>query len=144
MVGHLRELTAAAEEHFRAFAPADVRVDARDFATFPGEVCGADVERRTLSESRALFAAPTARLGRRQAGPWADRDAALHAERCGLCCSASPCPGTRTDTDSIPAGGVVRLSDATYRHGRAGDDDGVGRAAASAVLKVADTSDPTR
>ena len=58
-----RELTAAAEEHFRAFAPADVRVEARDFATFLGEVCGADVERRSLSESRAEFAAATARLG---------------------------------------------------------------------------------
>ena len=56
-----RELTAAVEEHFRALAPADVRVEARDFATFLGEVCGADVERRTLSESRALFAAATAR-----------------------------------------------------------------------------------
>ena len=76
----LRELTAAAEEHFRAFAPADVQVEARDFATFLGEVCGADVDRLPLSESRALFATATARLGRRPAGPWANRDAALHAE----------------------------------------------------------------
>ena len=75
-----RELTAAAEEHFRAFAPADVQVEARDFATFLGEVCGADVDRLPLSESRALFATATARLGRRPAGPWANRDAALHAE----------------------------------------------------------------
>ncbi len=45
-----REMTAAAEEHFRAFAPADVRVEARDFATFLGEVCGADVDRLPLSK----------------------------------------------------------------------------------------------
>ena len=126
-----RELTAAAEEHFRAFAPADVRVEARDFATFLGEVCGADVERRRLSESRALFAAATARLGRRQAGPWANRDAALHAEvRVMLLGLAVP-----GDTDSIPAGGLVRLSDATYRDRRAGDD-GVGRPPASPAVEI--------
>ena len=75
-----RELTAAAEEHFRAFTPVDVRVEARDFATFLGELCGADIERLPLSESCALFAAATARHGRRQVGPWANRDAAVHAE----------------------------------------------------------------
>ena len=62
-----RELTAAAEEHFRAFAPSDVRMEARDFATFLGELCGTDVARLPLSESLALFAAATARLGRKQA-----------------------------------------------------------------------------
>ena len=45
------------------------------------------------------------------------------------------------DTDSIPAGGLVRLSDATYRDRRAGHD-GVGRAAASALLKVAEHVGP--
>ena len=45
------------------------------------------------------------------------------------------------DTESIPTGGLVRLSDATYRHRRAGDD-GVGRAAASTVLKVAEHVGP--
>ena len=39
------------------------------------------------------------------------------------------------------AGGLVRLSDATYRDRRAGDD-GVGRAAASALLKVAEHVGP--
>ena len=113
-----------------------MRVEARDFATFLGEVCGADVERRTLSESRALFAAATARLGRRQAGPWANRDAALHAEvRAMLLGLAMP-----GDTDAIPAGGLVRLSDATYRDRRG--RDGVGRAAASALLKVAEHVGP--
>ncbi len=132
-----RELTAAAEEHFRAFAPADVRVVARDFATFLGEVCGADVDRLPLSKSRALFAGATARLGRRHAGPWTNRDAALHAEVRAMLLGLAV-PG---DTDSIPAGGLVRLSDATYRDRRAGDD-GVGRAAASALLKVAEHVGP--
>ena len=39
------------------------------------------------------------------------------------------------DTDSIPAGDVVRLSDAAYRDRRA-DDDGEGRPAVSAMLHV--------
>ena len=132
-----RELTAAAEEHFRAFAAADVQVEARDFATFVGEMCGADVDRLPLSEIRALFATATARLGRRQAGPWANRDVALHAEVRAMLLGLAV-PG---DTESIPAGGLVRLSDATYRDRRAGDD-GVGRAAASALLKVAEHVGP--
>ena len=132
-----RELTAAAEEHFRAFVPADVRVDARDFATFLGEVCGSDVDRRPLSAGRQAFATATARLGRRQVGPWADRDAALHAEVRAILLGRAV-PG---DTDSIPAGDLVRLSDTAYRDRRAGDD-GVGRAAASALLKVAGTVEP--
>ena len=45
------------------------------------------------------------------------------------------------NTESNPAGGLVRLSDATYRDRRAGDD-GVGRAAASALLKVAEHVGP--
>ena len=45
------------------------------------------------------------------------------------------------DTDAIPAGDLVRLSDATYRDRRAGRD-GVGRAATSALLKVAEHVGP--
>ena len=132
-----RELTVAAAEHFRAFAPADVRVDARDFTTFLGEVCGADVDRRPLAESRAAFAAAIARLGRRQVGPWAGRDAALHAEVRAMLLGRAV-PGA---ADCVPAGDLVRLSDAAYRERRA-DDDGVGRAAASALLKVAGAVEP--
>ena len=132
-----RELTTTAEEHFRAFAPADVRVDARDFATFLGEVCGADVERRPPAESRAAFAAAIARLGRRQVGPWAGREAAVHAEyRAILIGRAVPGEG-----DSVIVGDLARLDDATYRDRRA-SDDGVGRAAANALLKVAAALDP--
>ena len=129
-----RELTTSAEEHFRAFAPADVRVVARDFATFLGEVCRADVERRRLTESRAAFAAATARLGRRQVGPWASRDAAMHAEVRAILVGRAV-PG---DAGCIAAGDLVRLSDTAYRERRAGDD-GVGRSAANALLKVAGT-----
>ena len=69
-----------------------------------------------------MFAAATARVGRRQAGPWGDGDAALHAEvRAMLLGRAVP-----GDSESIAAGELVRLSDATYRDRRAGDD-GVGR-----------------
>ena len=95
---------------------------------------------RTRSESRALFAAAPARLGRRQAGPWTNRDAALHAEVRAMLLGLAV-PG---DTESIPAGGLVRLSDAAYR-------DGVGPAAtASARRRQArcsrwpSTSGPTR
>ena len=45
------------------------------------------------------------------------------------------------DTDAIPAGDLVRLSDATYRDRPAGRD-GVGRAATSALLKVAEHVGP--
>ena len=132
-----RELTINAGEHFRAFAPVDVRVDARDFATFLGEVCGADVERRPLAASRAAFAAAIARLGRRQVGPWAGRDAAIHAELRAILIGRAV-PG---DGDCIVAGDLLRLSDAAYRDRRAGDG-GVGRAAANALLKVAGAIDP--
>lgn len=132
-----RELTVAAEEHFRAFAPADVRVDARDFTTFLGEVSGADVDRRPLAESRATFAEAIARLGRRQVGPWAGREAALHAEVRAMLLGRAV-PGA---ADCVPAGGLARLSDAAYRDWRA-DGDGVGRAAAGALLRVAGAIEP--
>ena len=100
-------------------------------------MCGADIERLSLCESRARFAAATARLGRRQVGPWSDRNAALHAEvRAMLLAHAVP-----GGADTIAAGEMVRLSDAAYRDRRA-DDRGVGRAAVSALLKVAGHIEP--
>lgn len=62
-----RELTAVAEKHFRAFALAYVRVEARDFATLPrGEVCGADVERphtpRPVRRGHCAARAPAGRI----------------------------------------------------------------------------------
>ena len=60
-----RELTAAAEEHFRAFAPADVRVEARDFATFL-VCCPGNTHRNTrhLVENRLRGGDPHERRGR--------------------------------------------------------------------------------
>ena len=127
-----RELTTTAGEHFRAFAPADVRVEARDFATFLGEVRGADVERRPLADSRAAFNAAIARLGRKLLGPWTGREEALHAEVRAILMGRAV-PG---DGDCVSPDGVARLSDASYRDRRAGGA-GLGRAAATACLKVA-------
>ena len=73
-------LTRHAEERFASFAPVDVEVIARDFATFLGEVCGADVARQPLGASRARFDEVLTRLGRDMAGPWMRRPQALHAE----------------------------------------------------------------
>ena len=61
----------------------------------------------------------------------------LHAEVRAILLGRSV-PG---DTDSIPAVDLVRLSYTAYRDRRA-DDDGVGRAAASALLKVAGAVEP--
>ena len=91
----------------------------------------------TAGFERTAFAAATARLGRRQVGPWADRDAVLHAKVRAILLGRSV-PG---DTDSIPSGDLVRLSYTAYRD-RQADDDSVGRAAASALLKVAGAVEP--
>ncbi len=127
-------LTRHAEERFASFAPADVQVVARDFTTFLGEVCGADVERQPLSASRARFDQVLTRLGRDMAGPWARRQHALHAElRAVFFGRAIPGDGG-TDTDY----GIACLDDETYGAMR-GDDVGVGVGvkAVKALLKVA-------
>ena len=130
-----RELTAAAQEHSGRSLP-DVRVDrATSRRCWAG--VRRDIVRLLLPESHALFAGAVARLGRRQPGPWTNRGAALHAE------ARAKLLGFAVPANSIPAGGLVRLSDATYRDRRAGRD-GVGRATASALLKVAEHVDPTR
>ncbi len=125
-------LTRHAEERFASFAPVDVEVIARDFATFLGEVCGADVARQPLGASRARFDEVLTRLGRDMAGPWMRRPQALHAElRAILFGRAIPGdPGCATDH------GIARLSDDAYMTLRGGHD-GVGAKAAKALLKVA-------
>ena len=125
-------LTRHAEERFASFAPDDVEVVARDFTTFLGEVCGADVARQTLAASRARFDAAITRLGRDMAGPWKNRRDALHAElRAVLFGRAVP-----GETGCDAARGTARLDDDAYR-GLRGDHDGVGPKAARALLKVA-------
>ena len=125
-------LTRHAEERFASFAPDDVEVVARDFTTFLGEVCGADVARQTLAASRARFDAAITRLGRDMAGPWKNRRDALHAElRAVLFGRAVP-----GETGCDAGRGTARLDDDAYR-GLRGDHDGVGPKAARALLKVA-------
>ena len=125
-------LTRHAEERFASFAPADVKVTARDFATFLGEACGADVARQTLAASRGRFDAAVTRLGRDMAGPWKTRLDAMHAEVRAILLGRA-IPG---ETGSATARGVARLSDDAYTRLR-GDYDGVGAKAARALLKVA-------
>ena len=131
-------LTRHAEERFASFAPADAEVVARDFTTFLGEVCGADVERRPLSASRARFDQVLTRLGRDMAGPWARRQHALHAELRAVYFGQAV-PG---DRGCVTDHAVACLSDGTYGALR-GDDNafsgapGVGAKAAKALLKVA-------
>ena len=131
-------LTRHAEERFTSFAPADAQVIARDFTTFLGEVCGADVERRPLSASRARFDQVLTRLGRDMAGPWARRQHALHAELRSVYFGRAV-PG---DDGCVTDHAIACLSEATYGALR-GDDDGfggaagVGAKAAKALLKVA-------
>ena len=125
-------LTRHAEERFASFAPADVEVVARDFATFVGEICGTDVTRQALAASRNRFDGVITRLGRDMAGPWKNRRDALHAElRAILFGRAIPC-----ETGCAVERGVARLGDEAYRELR-GDHDGVGPKAARALLKVA-------
>ena len=125
-------LTNHAEERFASFAPADVEVVARDFATFVGEICGADVARQALAASRNRFDAAITRLGRDMAGPWKNRRDALHAELRAILFGRA-IPG---ETGCAAERGIARLDDDTYR-GLRGDHDGVGPKAARALLKVA-------
>ena len=126
-------LTRHAEERFASFAPADVEVVARDFTTFVGEVCRADVARQTLAASRAKFDGILTRLGRDMAGPWARRQDALHAElRAVLFGGAIP-----GDGDCETGQGIARLNDEAYRDLRGGYDGGVAEKAVKALLKVA-------
>ena len=125
-------LTQHAEERFASFAPADVEVVARDFATFVGEICGADVARQALAASRNRFDAALTRLGRDMAGPWKHRRDALHAELRAVLFGRAVPGETGCDAER----GIARLSDDAYRDLR-GDHDGVGPKAARALLKVA-------
>ena len=132
-------LTRHAEERFASFAPADVAVTARDFATFLGEACGADVSRQTLAASRERFDAAVTRLGRDMAGPWKTRLDALHAEVRALLLGRA-IPG---ESGCATERGVARLSDDAYTRLR-GAYDGVGTKAARALLKVARAPAPGR
>ena len=124
-------LTRHAEERFRSFAPVGVDIIARDFTTFLGEFRRADVPRQTLGESRRKFRDALTRLGR-DAGPWARRPHALHAELRGFFFGRAA-PGNGRITGN---GAIARLHDDAYAELR-GDYEGVGEKAAKALLRVA-------
>ena len=124
-------LTRHAEERFRSFAPVGVDIIARDFTTFLGEFRRADVPRQTLGESRRKFRDALTRLGR-DAGPWARRPHALHAELRGFFFGRAA-PGNGRIAGN---GAIARLHDDAYAELR-GDYEGVGEKAAKALLRVA-------
>ena len=124
-------LTRHAEERFRSFAPVGVDIVARDFTTFLGELRGADVPRQTLGEGRKKFRDALTRLSR-DAGPWARRPHALHAELRGFYFGRAA-PGS---TRAAGNGAIARLHDDAYTELR-GDHEGVGEKAAKALLRVA-------
>ena len=132
-----RELTSYAKEHFAAFAPKDVRVEAQDFLTFLGEVCGSDVERQPSGTGRTLFdtALRETKLGRAAFGPWQGRRDALFAEiRAILLGTAVP-----EQSESVPGSTLLRLRDSAYRESR---DQALGGNATRAVLKVVKALEP--
>ena len=124
-------LTRHAEDRFRSFAPVGVDIVARDFTTFLGEFRRADVPRQTLGESRKKFRDALTRLSR-DAGPWARRPHALHAELRGFFFGRAA-PG---DTRDAGSSAIARLRDDAYAELR-GDHEGVGEKAAKALLRVA-------
>ena len=124
-------LTRHAEERFASFAPVDVEVTARDFATFLGEVCGTDVARKTLADSRTSLDSAISALGRELPPPWKNRHAAFHAELHGVLFGRA-IPG---EPGCIDDRGIVRLSDDEYRLYR-GYFDGVGTGAATKLLRL--------
>lgn len=76
-----RSLAEFARARFRSFAPPGSRIDTRDFSTFLGELCGADVPRQSLAASRKAFRNAFAwwKISDHQ-GPWRNKLDALHAE----------------------------------------------------------------
>ena len=116
-----RDLTRYAREHFSAFAPSDVHIDARDFLSFLGEICRIDIKRLTLHESQSVFLQAISRLQPNVLGPWTGREPALFAElRAFLIGRAVPGDGSCDTSD-----GFARLHDAAYLDQR-GDGSGVG------------------
>ncbi len=127
-----RELANYADEHFRAFAPDYLSVITSDFLTFLGEICGTDFERRSVSESRAMFqeAVDKTALGQAELGVWRNREDALFAEvRAELYGAVVP-----DESDHQRVGGLVRLTDDAYRRRRRG---ALGAKAVASVLRVA-------
>ena len=123
-----RSLTAHARARFSAFAPPGSVVDARDFGTFLGELCGADVRRQSLAASREAFrgAFEWWKISDHY-GPWRNRMDALHAELRAVLFGCAV-PGMY-ECD----GNDARLSDAAYLRGGVSS---VGPGAGNHVLEL--------
>lgn len=128
-----RDLVEQAGARFAAFGAPDAKIEARDFTTFLGVLCGEDIARQTLAESRERFrnAFEWWKI-RDHVGPWKDNLDALHAE---LRSTLFGC-AVRGRFDCIQDEG--RLSDAAYLETSA---DGIGREAAGAALQILQKTD---
>ena len=132
-----RDLTSRAKERFAAFAPDNVSINEYDFVTLLSRLCGYDVQHLTYAQSRAAFAEAMAqtRLGRTDLGPWAEREDGLYAELRAVLLGRA-IPGER---GCIPySERFWRLNDAAYLKLRY-DNDAIGKPAADACLRVADS-----
>ena len=111
---------------FSAFSSPDSQLDAREFRVFIGSLCGRDVSRLTLAQSRKAFqyAFPWWKL-REHLGPWNGKLDALHAELRAVLFGRAV-PGLLECVDD-----GRRLSDKQYRA-----NTQVGPKAASALLAI--------
>ena len=126
-------LVEHARARFAAFAPPNSAVDARDFATFLGELCGKDVRRQSLVESREAFnkAFEWWKIADHY-GPWRNRMDALHAELRSVLFGCAVPALYQCDDDN------AKLSDAAYLTGGVSS---VGRSAGQHVLELLRRSD---
>ena len=122
-----RALVEQAQARFAALASPESSVDARDFATFLGALCGTDIERLSLDSSRQKFRAAFDWWKiRDHLGQWYEAPDALHAELRAVVLGWAV-------SETFPCSEEGdRLSDTAYRDERA---DYIGQEASEAVLK---------
>ena len=108
-----RELTEQRRRASPCFAPKDMVVDTRDFVTFLGEILGAGVERRSITDSRAAFNAAVAgvRLARNQWGPLLD----VLASEAKPPCRRAPYEWKFRSVETCEAGSDVSICHRTVR-----------------------------
>lgn len=125
------ELARNAEEYFRAFAPSDTSVVAKDFLSFLGEVCREDVPRQALRDARQTFRQAASRLSPRVLGPWSGREDALYGElRAVIFGRAIP-----AGKGCVESGSLWRLDEKAYL-GMRGGRNAVGENAARVLLQA--------
>jgi hypothetical protein len=126
-----RALTVSAHAHFKAFAPANAHVDARDFLSFLSALCQTDIKRLSLQASQSAFLNAIASLQPNVLGPWTGRHLSLFAEmRAFVFGRAIPNEdGFANETNGLS------FDPEEYIELRGGHD-GVGPAAARALVKT--------